>query len=227
MLRNEAFHGFVNLRVLNVNLVTLDSLEPFSCLCNLEELMIHVENEKVQVKRLDAFPSQLSKLRVLKLTLVCKVEWISPTFFDHLTCLERFEFGCYEFYSNAWQVIQPFEIKVAPRFLKLYPIKKLRLVGGKSSVANIETIELCEFEPNTFGRLHYNELSELGCYWPLSGLKRLNAMPMKKNSLSFNKMLNLEILNLKLYDYGVLDWRALGCLSKLKELQLRFEIQSL
>jgi hypothetical protein len=99
MLRNEMFRSLVNLRVLNVYLENLDSLEPFNCLLNLEELILFVEGKESPIKRLNAFPSQLSKLRVLELSLPCELEWIAPTAFDHLTCLERFEFDCFSYRS--------------------------------------------------------------------------------------------------------------------------------
>jgi hypothetical protein len=74
-LTNETFNGLVNLRVLSVNLGTFGSLEPFNCLCNLEELTLGV-NDESPFKRIETFPRQLYKLRVLKFYFKCEVEWI-------------------------------------------------------------------------------------------------------------------------------------------------------
>jgi hypothetical protein len=214
LITNKTFSGLVNLRMLDVKLKTLESLEPFNCLCNLEELAIHVDRESA-LKRLDAFPSQLSKLRVLKLQFCYKIEWISLTAFDHLKRLERFEFACFEYLG-----IQPLEISIAPRFLKFVGVEKLRLLGDESSVRNIETIEFLQsdFYESQSSIWSSGQVERLDCDIFLSGLERLSTMPLNEASLSYNKMLNLEVLNLNLADFGVLKRSGLGCLSKLKEL---------
>jgi hypothetical protein len=218
MLRNETFHGLVNLRVLDVNVENLDSLEPFNCLLNLEELILFVGGKKSPIKRLDAFPSQLSKLRFLELALLCELEWIAPTAFDHLTCLKRFEFECF---SNS-EIQPPLEIGISPCFLQVIGIKTLRLLGSQSSVANIETIKLFSLDPDVSYRWKSVKLTRLECYWPLSGLKRLSAWPLDEKSLMFEQMVNLEFLSLRLSDLFVLSMSGLGCLCKLAELQFSF-----
>jgi hypothetical protein len=220
-ITNETFRGLVNLRVFNVSLLHLKSFEPFSCLCSLEELIICLKRE-LSSNRLYAFPSQLSKLRVLKLKFECELEWIAPTAFDHLTCLEWFDFEFIKSYYDKGQETQLIEIGVAPRWLRIVPVDTLRLLGGESSVANIETIGLCESKPvlNRF-------CTKLECDWPLSGLKKLTAMPLNEKSLSFNQMLNLELLILHVAEFGVLSRSELGCLCKLKELQVHYYDSSL
>jgi hypothetical protein len=136
-LMDETFNGLVNLRVLIVNLGTLDSLEPFNCLCNLEELTLCVIH-KSPLTRIETFPRQLYKLRVLKFHFKCEVEWIAPTAFDHLTCLEQFEFECFKLYLNDNHQ-RLLEIGAAPRFFKAICFTTLWLLGSESSVANIET----------------------------------------------------------------------------------------
>jgi hypothetical protein len=218
-LTNETFHGLVNLRVLNINMSTFDSLELFNCLCNLEELTLLV-NQESPFNRLETFPRQLSKLRVLKLNLRCEVEWIAPTAFDHLTCLEQFEFDCSKCYLNDGLEAHPLAIGITPRFLKIIYVKTLRLLGSESSVANIETI-FC-YKPNSSDRWHDVQLTKLESNWPLSGLKRLSAVPFDDKSLSFNQMLNLEVLSLSVSDFGVLRSSGLGSLCKLRELRVDF-----
>jgi hypothetical protein len=218
LFTNEIFHGLENLRVLNL-IVLVDSLEFFNCLCNLEELRL-VLNEKSSFKRLDAFPSQLFKLRVLQLDLKCKVEWIAPSAFDHLTCLEWFELNyrkCESVIESRWDSMQLLEIGLGPRFLKVVGVKTLRLVGCASSVANIETLELFESDLKRYG-YHGVQLTKLECDWPLSGLKRLSAMPSNGKSLALKQMANLEFLRFKLSDLDVLVSSELSCLCKLKEL---------
>jgi hypothetical protein len=214
-LTNDSFYSLENLRVLNIDLDFFDSLEPFSCLCNLEELIINVSESPI--KRLDAFPSQLSKLRVLKLNL-CKVELVLPTVFDNLKCLERLEFDCF---SNSG--IQQLEIGVAPRFLKVLGVKTLRLRSCESSVGNFETIELSKFNP-PYSNMYFGEpFTKLECDWPLSGLKKLSASLLDEKSLSLNQMLNLEFLSLDLPDFGLLSRSGFGCLCKLAELQVNYK----
>jgi hypothetical protein len=218
LLSSEKFNGLLNLRVLNVNLKSLDSLEFLSCLFNLEELVINVDNT-FPLKRLDAIPKQLSKLRTLKLNFKCDIERIAPTTFDHLTCLERFEFKRDNCSSKNGLTQNPLEIGVAPRFLKVVGIDTLRLRSCESSVANIETIELCEDQ-------HELKLTKLECDWPLSGLKRLSAIPLNENSLSYNQMLNLEFLSLNLTDFGLLSRSGLDCLFNLTELRVGYNYLS-
>jgi hypothetical protein len=69
-----------------------------------------------------------------------EIEWISPTAFDHLTRLERFDFVCFKY-----TLTQPLEIGIAPRFLKVDGAKQFRLLGDEKSVSDIETIELTQF----------------------------------------------------------------------------------
>jgi hypothetical protein len=193
-LTNEVLQSLVNLRVLNVNLENLDLFEPFSCLCNLDELILNV-NEQLPLKQMCAFPKQLAKLRVLKLDLNCEVDWIPLTAFNHLKCLERFELDYYYLDTSNRQTMQLLEIGIAPRSLKLVGFRTLRLLGGRSSVANIESMKLSQTS-NCWRELR---LEKLECEWPLSGLKRLSAMPLNEKSLPFNQMQNLEYLSLKMY----------------------------
>jgi hypothetical protein len=212
LITNETFHGLENLRVLNITLSSFDSFEPFNCLCNLEELALHVDREST-IKRLDAFPSQLSKLRVLKLHCSRAIEWISPTAFNHLTRLERFEFICIKYPHT-----QPLEIGIAPRFLQVVGVKKLRLLGDESSLQNIETIEFLQKDSYKSGIWSSGEVEQLECDWPLGGLKRLSTMLLTKSSLPFNKMVSLVVLKLELIDLSVLFRSGIGCLSELREL---------
>jgi hypothetical protein len=224
-LKTDTFHSLVNLRVLRLTLGTLDSLEPFNCLCNLEELTLCVKKGS-PLGRLDAFSQQLSKLRVLELDFRCKFGWIPPTAFDRLTCLERFEFKCLKCNLNGGLEMQPLEIGIAPRSLKVVGVKTLHLQGGASSIANIETLELFHIDP-ALSRKHGVQLTKLKSDWPLCGLKRLSATPFDEKSLSFKQMVNLEILSLQLVDFGVFSRCEFGCLSTLRELNVNLDNKSM
>jgi hypothetical protein len=218
IFRNETFLGLFNLRVLNVDSIILDSLEPFNCLSNLEELRLVVDR-KSPIKKLDAFPDQLFKLRVLELDFRCEVLWVAPTVFDHLKCLERFEFTCFKWRSDIQMDL--LNMRIAPRFLKVIGVKTLRLLGGECSMANIETIELFELNPNILG-LHESLVTKLECHWPLSGLTMLNATLLNEKSLLFEQIINLEFLSLVLNDLSMLSRSGLDCLCNLKELKVEF-----
>jgi Leucine-rich repeat (LRR) protein len=218
-ITNETFHGLVNLRVLNINSILFDSFEPFNCLFNLEELTLVMERQS-PFKRLEAFPHQLSKLRMLKLNFGCEIEWIEPTAFDHLIFLERLELECLGWNSNNGpQVLQ---IGKAPRHLKIVQVERLRLLGSEKLLAGIENIELFQLNAHRSGRWRDIQLKKLECDWPLSGLKRMSATLLNEKSLSFNQMRNLEFLCLNFSDFLALSKCRLGCLSKLKELKIDF-----
>jgi hypothetical protein len=114
--------------------------------------------------------------------------------------------------------MQLLEIGIAPRFLKVVGVKTLRLLGGESSVANIETIELFEMAYSGV------QLTKMESEWPLRGLKRLTAKPLNEKSLPFSQMVNLELLELSFSDFGVvLSWIELGCLCKLRDLKVDYD----
>jgi Leucine-rich repeat (LRR) protein len=219
-LTNEALHSLVNLRVLQVHLATLESLESLNYLSNLEQLTLNVYEWPLE--RLFVFPEQLSKLRDLKLYLQCIPERIAPTAFDHLKFLVGLELvinnPCLTCeLENHW-----LEIGIAPRFLSVVGVEHVRFLGGPSSVANIETMQ----PPR---RLAYNtvQLKNLECKWPLSGLKRLSVMPFSEASVPFNQMITLEFLTLILSDFGMLSRSGLGCLCNLTELEVIFDHRGL
>jgi hypothetical protein len=198
----DPFSGLDNLRVLRISNVVIDSFDFFNSLTNLEELDVTAD---CLLSRVEKFPVALSKLKKLKL-IIKQVKCIYSDAFDHLVNLDKFELYC----SNELIL---FETGLAPRFFKCYGIKTVKL--NSTEVSKIEEIEL-----------DYRQGIVINTQSPLSGLKRLTVTRSHEN-MSFNEMLNLEFLRLKIGSLSILNSGPLQLLSKLKVLELVFNQSSI
>jgi hypothetical protein len=206
---NDPFRAMNNIRVLkldNVSIAGFGIIE-VDCLPHLEKLYLRA-NESCSSNRIDSFP-HFTKLTELSLHLNGEKQIFSPTAFDHLTQLTRFEI--YNMVDGYYNNNRPFETGVAARFMSFH-LTHGRLKLTSSSVSKIEEIEL-DRDKETSETLLETALS-------LSGLKRLTTSKWANAELPFHQMTNLECLKLKTSDLSIIGTGQLKCLAKLRVLEI-------
>jgi hypothetical protein len=212
ILTDHPFRTMNNIRVLKLDNVSIAGFGMLGvdCLPHLEKLFLRVELLD-STNRIDSFP-HFPKLTELILHLDERIRF-SPTAFDHLTQLTRFEISNIklDFYNNS----HPLEMGVVARFMSFH-LESERLKLNSNSVSEIEEIEL----HHNYKYEYSDSETRLEIHLPLSGLKRLTTSNCANLGLPFYQMTNLEFLKLKTSDLSIISTGQLKCLDKLRVLEI-------
>jgi hypothetical protein len=198
LLANECFQGLINLRVLHLEYILIDSYNVFNCLHSLDELKV-VDTNSTKIENCHFENPRLKKL-TLELT---EVKYISPHVFDQLTSLDYLDITCEG-------VKERFETSLTPRVIKVWGPKLLKL--NSVDLSNIEEIGFTEQIECGDGSVTLNKLKRI----TLSEYDQ----PLSVNNNSFQQFSNLEDLKLTIYSLSSLPSGQLNSLTELKDIEI-------